>query len=64
MQTVLGVAEAETITGDGFTVRLIVVDDSHPAPSMALMVYMIENGGFAVTLFPVVLLKPVDGDQV
>lgn len=47
----------------GLTVTVAVVTAEH-VPAEPVMVYVVVLPGFAVTLAPVVELKPVAGDQV
>jgi hypothetical protein len=58
------VAGGQVINGNGFTVTVAVVVLLQPAALVPVMVYVVVEPGFAVTLAPVVADKPVAGDQV
>ena len=50
--------------GNGFTVTVTVADLKQPVEVVVpVTVYVVVAAGFAVTTAPVVLLKPVAGDQ-
>jgi hypothetical protein len=50
------------VTGSGFTVTTTVVVPVH-APDVPVTVYVVVEGGLAVTDVPVVALSPVAGDH-
>ena len=50
--------------GRAFTVTVVVAVFVHPAPLVAVTVYVVFTEGFADTTLAVVELNPVDGDQV
>jgi hypothetical protein len=50
--------------GRGFTVTTTASVAVHPKGLVAVTVYVVVEDGFAVTLEPLVPLKPVAGDQV
>jgi hypothetical protein len=54
--------EAKT-AGDGITVTIIVAEAVHPFTSVAVTVYVVVESGVAITVVPVVALKPVAGLQ-
>ena len=58
------VAEGTLMVGNGLTVTVAVVVPTQPAAEVPVMVYVVVEAGLAVTLAPVVALKPVAGDQV
>lgn len=47
-----------------FTVTIAVVVETQPAALVPVIVYVVVAAGVALTLVPVVALKPVDGDHV
>jgi hypothetical protein len=49
---------------EGVTVTVTVVVDEQPDPSIPVTVYVVVVAGFAVTVAPVVALRPVAGLQV
>ncbi len=51
------------MVGNGFTVTVVVVVFTHPNALVPVIVYVVVPVGLAVTLVPVVALKPVAGDQ-
>ena len=54
-----------TVTvNEPLTVTVAVVVPVHPDALVPVMVYVVVEAGLAVTLAPVVALKPVAGDQV
>jgi hypothetical protein len=58
------VAGGTVIIGLLTTVTLVVSEFTHPLTSVAVIVYCVVADGEAVTLAPVVPLKPVAGLQV
>ena len=58
------VAGGHVMTGIGFTVTVTVPVLTQPAALVPVMVYVVVAVGLAVTLVPVVALKPVAGDHV
>ena len=57
--------EGDTLTtGSGLTITGTIVVPVQPLTSVPLTVYVVVVVGFALTLEPLVALKPVDGDQV
>ena len=50
--------------GFGLTVTVTVAVEVHPAALVPVIVYVVVDAGFAVTLAPVVALNPVAGDHV
>lgn len=58
------VAEFTVTVGVGLTVRVDVAVVVHPAAEAAVIVYVVLTVGLAVTVDPVVALRPVDGLQV
>lgn len=57
-------ADGTVTTGNGLTVTIEVVVLTQPAALVPVMVYVVVAVGLAVTLVPVVALKPVAGDHV
>jgi len=53
--------EFTVIVGFGFTVTVDVVVPVQPAAEVPVIVYVVVAAGLAVTLAPVVALKPVEG---
>ncbi len=51
-------------TGYEFTVTVTVFEEVHPSVFVAVAVYVVVTAGLAVTVVPVVELKPVAGDHV
>jgi len=63
--TVLVELLAVTAVGPGFTMTVTVVEPGTPHPVFKpVMVYVVVEVGSAVTVAPVVLLKPAAGDQL
>ena len=60
----IGEGVGAVIVGGGFTVTDTVVVFTQPLPSVPVMVYVELIVGLAVTVEPVVALKPVDGVHV
>jgi hypothetical protein len=58
--------EFEVIVGTGkeLTVTVTLVEFEQPLPSTPETVYMLVRAGVAVTVVPVVALRPLDGDHV
>ncbi len=56
--------EFTVIDGNGKTVTVAVAVFKQPLEDVPVIVYVVVVVGFAVTLAPVVALKPVLGDQV
>ena len=49
--------------GKGLTVRIRVAVLEHPLASVPVVVYVIDEVGFAVTIVPVTVFNPADGDH-
>jgi len=56
--------ELTVTVGNGKTVTTAVAVFKQPLAAVPVIVYVVVVVGFAVTLAPVVALKPVLGDQV
>ena len=54
----------KSATGLGFTVIVKLIALLHPVVFTPVIVYVVVVVGFAITLAPVVALKPVDGNQL
>ncbi len=56
--------EFTLIVGNGKTVTVAVAVFKQPLAAVPVIVYVVVVVGFAETLVPVVVLRPVLGDQV
>ena len=58
------VSRPASTTGNAFTVMMTVVVSAHPAPLVPITVYVVVAVGCAMTVLPVVALRPVAGLQL
>lgn len=63
-QMVAAVAGLIETGGRGFTVMVLVAVELQPLALVPVSVYVVVVAGVAITVAPVVVLSPVDGDQL